>query len=171
MATMITDGGMVSGLPYVSPESPYIGSMGSPSGVTKWFMVTGVGMTPETIPPHADCIESFYRLTLNNWTNLVAFKLYIRRLPEDPDAPQVPIFEPTDDRLVFQVKAWKRDATYNTGGTTKETMALYSIVNTLCGIDGIEKVKINIDGNENPDFGGHFDLSEPLEADLSLIND
>lgn len=59
--------------------------------------------------------------------------------------------------------------THNTGGSTKETMAIYSIVNTLCGIDGIEKVKINIEGNENPDFGGHFDLSEPLDPDFSII--
>jgi len=60
-------------------------------------------------------------------------------------------------------------AKHNTGGSTKETMAVYSIVNTLCGIDGIEKVKINIGGNENPDFGGHFALSEPLLPDLSII--
>lgn len=120
MSTMITDGGMVSGLPYVSPDSPFVGSMGSPSGATKWFMVTGASMTPESIPPLSDCIQSFYQLTLNDWTNLVAFKLYIRRLPEDPDEPQIPIFEPTDDRLVFQVRAWKRDATYNTGGLKEE---------------------------------------------------
>lgn len=58
---------------------------------------------------------------------------------------------------------------HNTGGSTKETMALYSIVNTLCGLDRVDKVKINIDGNENPDFGGHYSLDEPLEADMSLV--
>lgn len=63
----------------------------------------------------------------------------------------------------------KEFSEYNTGGTTKETMAVYSLVNTLCGLDEIQKVKINIDGNESPDFGGHFDLSEPFEADLTLI--
>ena len=60
-------------------------------------------------------------------------------------------------------------STFNTGGSTKETMAVYSLVNTLCSIDGVEKVKININGEENPDFGGHFDLSEPLEPDHSLL--
>lgn len=63
----------------------------------------------------------------------------------------------------------KEFALHNTGGSTKETMAVYSIVNTLCGIDGIEKVKINIDGNESPDFGGHFDLSQPFEPDFSIV--
>ena len=57
----------------------------------------------------------------------------------------------------------------NTGGSTKESMAIYSIVNTLCGLDGIDKVKINIEGNKNPDFGGHFDLSEPLAPNFSLV--
>lgn len=60
-------------------------------------------------------------------------------------------------------------AKHNTGGTTKETMAIYSIVNTLCSLDSIDKVKINIDGNENPDFGGHYSLDEPLEANMSLV--
>lgn len=60
---------------------------------------------------------------------------------------------------------------FNTGGTTKESMAVYSIVNTLCGIDGIEKVKINIDGEENPSFGGHFSLDEPLGPDWSMVKE
>ena len=58
---------------------------------------------------------------------------------------------------------------FNTGGTTKEVMAIYSIVNTLCALDGIEKVKINIEGEENPEFGGHFSLDEPLEFDITLM--
>ena len=60
-------------------------------------------------------------------------------------------------------------AEYNTGGTTKEVMAIYSIVNTLCSIDGVEKVKINIEGEENPEFGGHFSLDEPFEADMTIV--
>ncbi len=60
-------------------------------------------------------------------------------------------------------------AEYNTGGTTKEVMAIYSIVNTLCAIDGVEKVKINIEGEENPEFGGHFSLDEPFEADMTIV--
>ena len=58
---------------------------------------------------------------------------------------------------------------FNTGGTTKEVMAIYSIVNTLCALDGIEKVKINIEGEENPEFGGHFSLDEPFEFDMTLM--
>ena len=60
-------------------------------------------------------------------------------------------------------------AEFNTGGTTKEVMAIYSIVNTLCQLDGVEKVKINIEGEENPEFGGNFSLDEPFEFDMSLM--
>ena len=58
---------------------------------------------------------------------------------------------------------------FNTGGTTKEVMAIYSIVNTLCNLDGIEKVKINIEGDENPEFGGHFSLKDTFEFDMTIV--
>lgn len=58
---------------------------------------------------------------------------------------------------------------YNVGGSTKETMAVYSIVSSLCALDGIDSVKINIDGNQNPDFGGHFSLDAPLTPEESLF--
>ncbi|MBQ2940908.1 MAG: GerMN domain-containing protein [Clostridia bacterium] len=51
---------------------------------------------------------------------------------------------------------------YNTGGSTKEYMAIMSIVKSLCELEGIERVKINIEGEENPQFGGHFTLEEPF---------
>ena len=59
----------------------------------------------------------------------------------------------------------------NVGGSAKECMAIYSIVNSLCLLDSIDTVKINIEGNETPDFGGHFDLSEPLTPDTELIQE
>ncbi len=59
----------------------------------------------------------------------------------------------------------------NVGGSAKECMAVYSIVNSLCELDNIDTVKINIDGNESPSFGGHFDLSEPLPPDMELIQE
>lgn len=57
----------------------------------------------------------------------------------------------------------------NTGGTDIETFAIYSIVNSLCQLPGIDNVKINIDGNKNAVFGGHYDITVPIEADMSLV--
>ncbi len=56
----------------------------------------------------------------------------------------------------------------NSGGSTKEMMAVYSLVSTFCSVDSIDSVKININGDENPSFGS-FDLSEPLEPNLDLF--
>ena len=61
-------------------------------------------------------------------------------------------------------------ATTNTGGSAKETMALYSIVNTLCQSKDIDRVKINIEGNTEAEFG-EFLLDEPLVAKDELISE
>lgn len=56
-----------------------------------------------------------------------------------------------------------------TGGTSMENLAIFSIVNSLCSIDGISKVKINIEGNTNAMFGGHYSLEDVFTKDMSLI--
>ena len=58
----------------------------------------------------------------------------------------------------------------NTGGASTETFAIYSIVNSLCELPDIDKVKINVDGNENAVFGGHYDISTAFEADMSQVS-
>lgn len=58
--------------------------------------------------------------------------------------------------------------TYNTGGTFKESLAIYSIVNTLCAA-GADGVKINIEGDEEVDFGGHFYLGESFYFEPNMV--
>lgn len=60
-------------------------------------------------------------------------------------------------------------AVLNTGGTTGEAFAIGSIVNSLCELDGIEQVKINIDGNDKAQFGGHNTLDAPMSFQTDLI--
>lgn len=50
----------------------------------------------------------------------------------------------------------------NTGGTSLETMVIASIVNTLCELDGIEKVQFMVQGDPHAPFGGHFTIDEPF---------
>lgn len=59
----------------------------------------------------------------------------------------------------------------NTGGTTREIMAVYSLVDSLCELDGVKSVKINIAGETNPEFGGHFSLELPFEKQESYIRE
>ncbi|MCL6471224.1 MAG: GerMN domain-containing protein [Firmicutes bacterium] len=57
----------------------------------------------------------------------------------------------------------------NPGGSTGEIMAVYSVVNTLTELPGIQKVQILIDGKPVDTITGHLDTSEPLARDDSII--
>ncbi len=53
-------------------------------------------------------------------------------------------------------------------GTASQEMAMYSVVNTLCQIEGIDKVKFLIDGKVVSLFG-YYDFAAPFEEDMSFI--
>lgn len=81
------------------------------------------------------------------------------------------------DTIVNSVKVNDKVATvdftssftkYNTGGSTKELLCLYSVVNTLCEFPEIDEVLITVDGKLISTFG-QFDMSEPYTADTGLI--
>ena len=55
-------------------------------------------------------------------------------------------------------------------GSTAELFAIYSIVNTLCGLDGIETVQFTIDGQKVMAFGS-YQFDEPFEADMTLVQE
>ncbi len=50
----------------------------------------------------------------------------------------------------------------NTGGSTLEAMVIRSIVNTLCELDGVEKVQFTVEGDPHAPFGGHITIDEPF---------
>lgn len=56
-----------------------------------------------------------------------------------------------------------------TGGTSMENLAVHSLVNSLCSVEGINKVKINVEGNTSAMFGGHYSLEDAFVADMSLV--
>jgi spore germination protein GerM len=55
------------------------------------------------------------------------------------------------------------------GGSTGETLTIYSIVNTLTAISGIDQVQFTVDGKKVPEFKGHLDISKPFKAKPDLI--
>lgn len=73
------------------------------------------------------------------------------------------------DKGICTVDLSEEFALYNTGGSAMESMAIYSIVNSVCSLEGIDKVKINIEGNSEAEFGGHFYMGEPFEPDVDLV--
>ena len=60
-------------------------------------------------------------------------------------------------------------AILNSGGSTRESFAIGAIVNSLCSLEGIDEVKININGNPDGVFGGHFTLEAPFAPQNDLI--
>lgn len=50
------------------------------------------------------------------------------------------------------------------GGSNTASLALYSLVNSLCELDGVSQVRILLDGQPGEEFGGVYDLAESFEA-------
>ncbi len=55
------------------------------------------------------------------------------------------------------------------GGSTGETMTVYSIVNTLSQFPEVESVQILIEGEKIETLAGHIYMLEPLKANQDLI--
>ena len=56
----------------------------------------------------------------------------------------------------------------NAGGTLRETMCLYSVVNTLCEFDEIKKVIFAVNGKTIETFG-QLDMTEPYVKNMSFV--
>ena len=74
----------------------------------------------------------------------------------------------TDENGLCTVYFKQDFVTLNTGGTTRESFAIGSIVHSLCELDGVERVKINIDGNVNAEFG-HSTLESEFVPRSELV--
>lgn len=55
------------------------------------------------------------------------------------------------------------------GGSSGEIMTIFSVVNTLTEFPTIASVRFLVDGREITTIAGHYDLSEPVKRDESLI--
>jgi spore germination protein GerM len=55
------------------------------------------------------------------------------------------------------------------GGSDNEGVTVYSIVNTLTALPGIDKVQILIEGQQVTEIGGHLYVGEPLTYDDELV--
>ena len=53
-------------------------------------------------------------------------------------------------------------------GGSMEMLAVYSVVNTLCDVEGVEKVQILVEGKKIDEFG-HLSLSESLERNKDVL--
>jgi spore germination protein GerM len=64
----------------------------------------------------------------------------------------------------FKTKHW--------GGSAGETMTIYSVVNTLCKLPGIQKVQFLLEGDRQESIlDGNMDTSVPVEPDFTLVRE
>ncbi len=73
----------------------------------------------------------------------------------------------TKDEVCF-VNLSQEFVSRHTGGTASEQLTIYSIVNTLTELDGVEKVQFLIEGQKNESFI-HMLINEPFVRDESII--
>lgn len=63
----------------------------------------------------------------------------------------------------FKTKHW--------GGSAGETMTLYSVVNSLCELPGIEKVQFLLEGEKQESIlDGNMDTTVPIDPDFNLMS-
>jgi spore germination protein GerM len=55
------------------------------------------------------------------------------------------------------------------GGSDNEQVTVYSIVNTLTSLPGVDSVQVLIEGEKVSTVGGHHDISGPLAFDEELV--
>lgn len=86
---------------------------------------------------------------------------------------------PEETKLVSPVKIENKVATVNLskefktkhpGGKDAERMTIYSIVNSLTEIEGIEKVKFTIDGRTQKEYMGNFKFDAQFPRSTQLIS-
>ncbi|KAF1083833.1 Sporulation and spore germination [Sporotomaculum syntrophicum] len=89
----------------------------------------------------------------------------VRTIPEDTKLISISVVNGVANvnfSKEFQSKHW--------GGSAGETMTLYSVVNSLCELPGIEKVQFLLEGEKKESIlNGNMDTTVPIEPDYNLI--
>jgi germination protein M len=55
------------------------------------------------------------------------------------------------------------------GGSASELMTVYSVVDTVTEVAGVDRVRFLVEGQALESLAGHLDLTQPIERDDSLI--
>lgn len=69
----------------------------------------------------------------------------------------------TDDGICY-LNLSQEFVTKHNGGSAGEILTVYSIVNSLCELEGIEKVQFLIEGEKQAEYKGHLEFGMPFEA-------
>lgn len=135
------------------------------SRVTVYFTnedATGLVAERRVISPSDDPVER----TLDELLKGPEGRFLSRTIP-----PGVQVLGTRLDGTTLYVDFSKELRTNHWGGSTGEIMTVYSIVNSLTAIPGVEAVVILLEGELQESLVGHLILDEPFGRDPSLIAD
>jgi germination protein M len=83
--------------------------------------------------------------------------------------PEAKVLSVKIDKDTARVDFSEEISSKHGGGSTGESMTIYSIVNSLTELDGIKKVQLLIAGKPAETLAGHLDISQPLERNQDLL--
>ncbi len=79
-----------------------------------------------------------------------------------PDSTRINDVTTTSDGICY-VNLSQDFVTKHSGGSTDELLTIYSIVNSLCELEHVDRVQFLIEGERLNEFKGHLDFSKPFE--------
>ena len=103
----------------------------------------------------------------------------VQELIKGPQSPQLAKTIPEGTRLlsvrvekgVAYVDFSREFQTRHWGGSAGEAMTLYSVINSLAKLPGIEKVQFLLEGKKQESILGHADTTQPLAPNWQLVKE
>jgi len=104
-------------------------------------------------------------------------QVIVEELIKGPRNPELSVTIPKEAKLlsikvdngVAYVDFSKEIQTKHWGGSAGEAMTIYSIVNSLAGVSGIEKVQFLVEGKNQESLLGHADTTGPIAPNWNMV--
>lgn len=147
--------------PTITPEVEYLGET---TDITLFFAdPSGEGLATET--RSVQKVEGIARATI---TELIKGPMQSGLLPTIPEGTQLKDINVKDNGLM--IVDFSSDLIENhLGGSTEESLTVYSIVNTLSQFSTVDEVQILVDGQYVDSIAGHVDVSQAMAPNTDLI--
>ncbi|MGI5838217.1 MAG: GerMN domain-containing protein [bacterium] len=110
--------------------------------------------------------EPYETLLLNELIKGPQAQGLVKTVPPETKLTEIRVVEGTafvNFSSEFQTKHW--------GGSAGELLTIYSVVNTLTEVPGINQVQFLIEGDKLDSLAGHMDIQEPLTRDENFIKE
>lgn len=143
----------------VSPASPELIELGQP-----YYPVYFPTEDAEFLVPEFRIGQATIERVLKDLEEGPRFPFLVSVLP-----PQTEVVSYAKQGSVLFINFSHHLVTNHPGGSRAETLTIYGIVNSLVGVEGVEKVQILVNNERLHTLVGHLLVDEPLGKDYSII--